>query len=95
MGASLREAALDRWLDRAKPGELFIYHRGELGRDKQADPDLSALADKLLEKCAGRFDIVSRCGHVRGEIVGTGKVELVTLQREGGECVYAARMRAA
>ena len=35
---------LERWLEEAEPGERFVYHRGELARDKVHDPRLSAMA---------------------------------------------------
>jgi hypothetical protein len=35
-------------------------------RGQLHDPDLAAVADRLLELSAGRFDLVSGCGHVRG-----------------------------
>ena len=61
---------LERWLEEAEPGERFVYHRGELARDKLHDPRLSAMAERMLALSNGRFDVVSGCGHVRGEIVG-------------------------
>lgn len=86
----IRLAVLDRWLDTAQRGELLTYHRGELARDKAADPALAALADRMLEISNGDFNVVSRCGHIRGRIVGSRLVELIT-RRERGESVYLAR----
>ena len=56
------------------------------------DPDIAAVADRLLELSTGRFDLVSGCGHVRGEIIGDGTLELLT-RRDRGETVYLARKR--
>ena len=82
----------NKWLAEAKPGEKFCYFRGELAYAKQFDPHLARFADKLLELSTGRFDQVSACGHVRGEIIGDGTVELIT-RRDRGETVYLARKR--
>lgn len=87
-----RATAFESWLGTAGKGDSFVYHRGELGRDKAKDPSLAELADDMLEASNGRFDVVSKCGHVRGEIIGTGRVELLT-RRDRGEIVYFARMR--
>lgn len=84
---------LDRWLASARPGDRLAYHRGDLARDKLYDPGLAALADRLLELSNGRFDVISDCGHCRGEIVGTRQIELLT-RREHGETVYLAERRA-
>lgn len=89
---NVRLSALDYWLVRSERNEPFVYHRGELARDKQNDPNLSALAERMLKISNGRFDVVSECGHIRGEIVGSGTVELVT-RRDRGETVYFARKR--
>jgi hypothetical protein len=83
---------LERWLDEAEPGERMIYHRGELARDKVHDTRLSAVADRMLGLSNGRYDVVSTCGHIRGEIVGTRQVELLT-KRERGETLYIAEKR--
>ena len=83
---------LERWLAESTVGAVYCYHRGELGRDRLHDPDLAAVADRLLELSAGRFDVVSGCGHIRGEIIGDGTLELLT-RREHGESVYLARKR--
>ena len=88
----IRCAMLERWLQEATPGAVYCYHRGELGRDKLHDPDLAAVADRLLHLCVGRFDVLSRCGHIRGEIIGDGTVELLT-RRDRGESIYLARRR--
>ena len=82
----------EQWLLSARPGEPFVYHRGELGRDSEHDPDLAALAERLRELSNARFDVVSKCGHVRGEVIGAGQIELLT-RRERGESVYMARKR--
>lgn len=84
---------LNRWLGRAKPGDRAIYHRGELARDKAGDPQLAELAEELLKLSNGRFDVVSECGHVRDEIIGTRRVELLT-RRSGGETGYLVERRA-
>ena len=69
----------------------FVYHCGELGRDKRDDPDLQAIADRVLEVGDVRFDKVSKCGHVRGEHVGLGLVKLVTRRSPGGVCYIAVK----
>ena len=81
---------LDQWIGDAARREQFVYHRGELARDRAWDPGLAALADAMLALAAGRWDLVSRCGHIRGELIGSGKVELAT-RRQRGETVYFAR----
>jgi hypothetical protein len=91
-GGGIRCAMLERWLAEATTGAVYCYHRGELARDRLHDPDLAAVADRLLELSTGRFDLVSGCGHVRGEIVGDGTLELLT-KRIRGETVYLARKR--
>lgn len=90
---SVRLSLFERWMAAALPGQRIAYHRGDLARDKLYDPDLAALADRLLKLSNGRFDVVSECGHVRDEIVGTRQIELLT-RREGGETVYLVERRA-
>lgn len=92
MQPDIRDRMLDRWLHDAEPGSRLIYHRGELARDKLHDPRLSAVAERMLALSNGRFDIVSGCGHVRGEIVGSKQVELLT-KKERGETLYIAERR--
>jgi hypothetical protein len=87
---NVRATMLEGWLADIARREQFVYHRGELARDRALDPGLSALADTMLGHAAGRWDVVSRCGHIRGELIGTGKVELVT-RRERGETIYVAK----
>lgn len=84
----------ERWLVDRSLGERFVYHRGELARDAERDPDLAKLATRVREESTGRFDEVSVCGHVRGETVGNGSVEIVS-RRERGELVHVARRRMA
>lgn len=90
MNASIRLRLFEQWFSTAKPGATFIYHRGELARDKREDPALSELADRMLHVSTGRFDVVSACGHIRGKIIGSGQVELVT-RREQGTMTHLAR----
>jgi hypothetical protein len=78
------------WLQRAKPGQAVIYHRGELACDKQTDAILRQVADRVLAVSTGRFDLLSRCGHIRGELVGTGEFE-ITSRPGHGERLYIAR----
>jgi hypothetical protein len=73
---NIRSLAFDHWLENAAPHEPFVYHRGELARDKAQDPDLAALADRMLQASTGHFEVVSLCGHVRGEIIGTKELEV-------------------
>ena len=64
---------MERWLAEATTGAVYCYHRGELARgDMLHDPDRAAVADRLLHLSTGRFDVVSGCGHIRGEIIGDG-----------------------
>lgn len=88
---NLRLVEFEKWLKgHLMPGsQEYIYHRGELARDKVKDPNLQALADRTLEVSNVRADKVSKCGHVRGEIKGTGQVKLFT-RREQGELAYIA-----
>lgn len=85
---------LERWLQEAEPGERFVYHRGELARSKQHDPNLARVAERMLHLSNGRFDVVSNCGHIRSQIVGDGSVQLLT-QRVRGETLYIAQRRKA
>jgi hypothetical protein len=55
-----------------------------------ADPDLHQVADRVLEVSTVRADIVSVCGHVRGELIGSGQFE-VTSYLDHGERVHIAR----
>lgn len=87
-----RADLFERWLETAAVGQGFVYHRGELSRDRQRDPVLSRLADRVLGLSNGRFDVVSTCGHIRGRIIGTGAVRMVTM-RDQGETVYLAIKR--
>ena len=82
----------DKWLAEAKPGEKFCYFRGELAYAKQFDPYLARLADHLLTLANVRVDVVSACGHCRGEIVGSRDIELLT-RRDRGETIYLAVKR--
>ena len=84
--ARVSSACSDRWLAEAKPGDKLAYHWGSVAADKVHDPHLARLADRLLELCSGRFDTSSRCGHIRGQVVGSGQIELPT-KREHGEIV--------
>ena len=92
MTQSIIERMLEWWLEDAEPGERFIYHRGELARDKVHDPELSAVAERMLALSNGRFDVVSSCGHIRGEVIGSRQVELLT-KRERGEILYIAERK--
>lgn len=94
MQPDVRDRMLDRWLEDAQPGSRLIYHRGELARDKIHDPPLAVLAERMLALSNGRYDVVSNCGHVRGEVVGDRTVELLT-KRERGETLYIAERRKA
>ena len=78
----------------ATTGAVYCYHRGELARSKLHDPDLAAMADRLLELSTGRFDGVSACGHVRFEIIGDGTLELFT-RRDRGETRLSGPQEAA
>ena len=85
--AGIVEHLLDAWLAEAKPGDKLVYWRGSVAADKLHDPHLARLADRLLELSNGRYDVLSNCGHLRGEIVGSRQLELLT-RREYGETVY-------
>jgi hypothetical protein len=85
----LVERMFNRWLITAQPSDRLVYHRGLLAQDKMTDPHLARLAEYLLTLFNGRYDVVSECGHCRGEIVGSKQVELFT-RREHGELVYLA-----
>ena len=90
--AGIVEQMFDVWLAAAKPGAKLVYHRGLLAADKVHDPHLARLADRLLELSNGRYDVLSACGHIRGEIRGSGQIELFT-RREHGATVYLAVKR--
>ena len=93
MAHPLRAALFERWLAEAEPGAIYCYHRGELARDRVGDEILDALANRVQSLSCGSYDVVSRCGHVRGLLVGTRVVEVST-QRQQGETMYIARKRA-
>ena len=71
----------------AKPNERFCYFRGEIGLAKQTDPHLARLCDRLLHLAVGRWDVLSACGHLRGEVVGSGEL-VITSTRVRGELVH-------
>lgn len=84
----------EMWLQGDLPYPCYVYHAGtSIARDKQIDPDLARLADRVLEVSTGEFDLVSRCGHVRGHLTGSGQVELCTRRAANGERLYLARRR--
>jgi hypothetical protein len=58
----------------------MVYHRGHLA------------LDRLLELCDGEFDLVSKCGHIRGHLSGDRTLRLFT-QRSGDETVYLCEKR--
>lgn len=90
---NVRLSLFERWMAKAQPGQRLAYHRGDLARDKVYDPDLERLADHLLRLGNVRADVVSKCGHIRDEIIGTRQIELLT-GRENGETVYLVERRA-
>lgn len=90
MELNVRATVFETWLASAGRGDSFVYHRGELGRDKAQDARLADLAEKMLHLSNGRFDVVSVCGHIRSEIIGNRQVELIT-RRDRGEIIYCAR----
>jgi hypothetical protein len=89
---SLRRVLFEQWLAKAKAGEEFVYHRGQLALDREYDPDLADLADRLQHLADARFDLTTRCGHIRGEIIGSGQVLLLT-RRDRDDTVYFTRKR--
>ena len=90
MAPGVRIRLFDRWLAGTPPNvPAFVYHRGELARDRRTDPALDELAEHVLRASDVRADVVSSCGHVRGEIVGSGQVRLFT-RMDRGERVYVA-----
>lgn len=82
----------ERWLAEAEPGAIFVYCRGQLALDRVDDPALGKLADRIQSLSTGQWDQVSRCGHVRGRVVGTRILEIST-RRERGETAYLAKKR--
>lgn len=78
MKSDLRIRLFEQWFAAAKPGSTFVYHRGELARDRRDNPELGDLADRVLKLSDCSKPIVSECGHVRGWIHGTGDVRLFT-----------------
>lgn len=92
MNANIRLQLFEQWFATAKPGSTFVYHRGELGRDRRDNPVLGELADRILKTSDCSKPIVSTCGHVRGWIHGTGDVRLFT-RREQGTLAHVAVRR--
>ena len=86
------EQMFERWFAEAKPGDRLAYCRGSLAYQKQYDPALARLADRLLSLANGEFEVLSPCGHPRGLIVGSRDIELLT-RKEHGETVYLAIKR--
>lgn len=79
----------ERWLADPHGPPGYVYHVGELARDKVRDPALAAVAQRALELSDCSKAVVSRCGHVRGWLTGARRVRLVT-RRERGETLYIA-----
>ena len=86
------EKMFERWFAEAKPGDKLAYFRGELAYSKQFDPHLARLCDRLLQLAVGRWDVLSGCGHLRGEIIGSGEL-MLTSTRVRGEVVHLAIKR--
>ena len=86
------EKMFEQWFAEAKAGDKFVYHRGLLAADKLHDPALARLADRLLALANCRVAVLSSCGHLRGEVVGSKDIELLTA-RQHGETVYMAVKR--
>ena len=72
-----------------EPGAALPLPPRRAGARAAADPALDQLADRIQRASAARFAIVTKCGHVRGEIIGTGEVQMIT-GREQGETIYLA-----
>jgi hypothetical protein len=89
---SLRRVLFDQWLAGAKAGDEFIYFRGQLAIEREHDPDLADLADHLQHLADHTWVVVTPCGHERGEIIGSGQVQLFT-RRDRDDTVYIARKR--
>ena len=83
------EQQFERWFAEAKPGDKLAYFRGELAYTKQHDLHLARLCDRLLQLAVGRWDVLSACGHLRGEVVGAGEL-MLTSTRVRGEVVHLA-----
>jgi hypothetical protein len=88
----LVERLFDRWWATATPGAEFVYHKGDLASARQHDRALAAFADRLQHLSTGRWDVITKCGHCRGEVVGSGQLALLT-RRVQGESVYIVRKR--
>lgn len=84
---------LDLWLSGRLPHRELVYHHGNLAKDRKRDKALAELADRLQELSDGRFDVVSKCGHIRGHIIGQGKVRLVQRHESNGMTTYVAVKR--
>jgi hypothetical protein len=89
MAVNLRLNDFESWL-RKPLTRGYVYHKGELARDAARDPELAALAARVREVSTGAWEITSRCGHQRGFLAGSGKVE-VTTRLERGERVHIVR----
>ena len=59
---------------------------------RKRDPGFAKLADRLLELSDGEFDLVSKCGHVRGHLSGDRTLRLFT-RSEHGETVDLCEKR--
>lgn len=90
MAVNVRLNMFEHWLRTPALGRSFCYHRGELARDAERDPGLAALAARVREVSNAEYATISRCGHERGRVIGTGQVE-VTTRPERGERVHIVR----
>jgi hypothetical protein len=89
---SLRLRIFEAWLASPHTLRQMVYHRGHLAFDRKDDPELAGLADRVLELSDGEFDLVSKCGHVRGHLSGSRTLRLFT-RRERDEIVYLCEKR--
>jgi hypothetical protein len=89
---NIRLYDFEEWFSTAQPGATYVYHRGELGRDRRENPNLDELADRVLRDSDCSKPVVSICGHVRNWIHGTGKLRLFT-RRERGTIANVAMRR--
>lgn len=80
------------WFTHPELGNEIVYHRGELSRDAELNPDLAELASAIRDRSPGRWDVSSKCGHTRSEQKGDSSIE-VTCYRSGAELVHIARRK--
>lgn len=66
------------WIAKAKPGERYLYHEGQLARDKRANKQLAILARFVQDNIRRHHDWVANTALASGLLIAranpTGKI---------------------